>query len=90
MKTQRFYRAKKYISEELILAISIDDFKQKNGRRRMSQPYWIVSLEPGQGGKMLENYIFNFIHPETDVRKLKSFIDTGRVWTLPRYLDRND
>ena len=68
------------ISQTLIRATSLDQFKTENGHARMMMPYWIEM----EGG----DYLFKFINSKTDKDELEAQITYGVVWVQDKYSDR--
>ena len=67
---------KRIISQTLIRATSLEQFKTENGHARMMMPYWI-SLDDG--------YIFKFINSQTDKDELEAQIGYGIIFIQEKY-----
>ena len=78
------------ISQTLIRATSLEQFKAENGHARMMMPYWIelgTSLPTGQAGETLEpeQYLFKFINSKTDKDELEAQITYGIIFIQEKY-----
>ena len=72
------------ISQTLIRATSLEQFKTEQGTARMMMPYW-VELDTSETLAPAKEYLFKFINSKTDKAELEAQITYGVIFIQEKY-----